>query len=381
MEMERSEELSDAKYRMLSKPWALLSKVILVTIPVWGILYIMQLHIYLHIYILNVQFLAVLLSLSLAAVFLLFPEGKNAPHQRVPWYDIGLILLSLAFGAYAFVNWPNILANPRMTSSGVGLGCGAALVLLEATRRVLGWPLVFFALGAIALALWGNLVQLHLINYSWQRWFYFFYLDESGIYGDILNIIGSIVFAFIVFGRLLVSTGAGKNLTDLTTALVGRYTGGIGKAAVVASCAMGTISGSIAVNAVTIGTVTIPLMKKAGYRPAFAAGVESAASTGGVLLPPVMGVTAFLIAQFMGITSCDSLLLGCVPPGGSGSKEDGHPGRTGRVASSKEKGADQLPARLNPFGGYRLFAVRTPPCPREGGIVWRHLRRFNRAFF
>jgi TRAP transporter 4TM/12TM fusion protein len=295
------EEVDKGRDRSLPRGLAIVNKVILVTISILGILYILQVHLYLHIYLLEVQHLALLLSLALAAIFMLIPGRKGSALQHMPWYDIGLALLSMAFGGYVVVNWSDLLMSPTVTTLNVGLGVAATFVLLEATRRTLGWPLVFFALGSIGLALWGNSFHLHFIKYSWQRWFYLFYLNENGIYCNVLALVVTIIFGFIVFGRLLVYTGGGRLLINLTLSLLGRYTGGVGKASVVASALMGTITGSIAVNAVTIGNITIPLMKQYGYRPAFAAGVESAASTGGPIMPPVMGVMAFLVAQFLGI--------------------------------------------------------------------------------
>lgn len=285
----------------MPKGWAIAARGILITIALAGIGYALQLPLYLGIPVLEAQYLGVVLSLSLAAVFLLVPGRTRARQDSVPWYDVGLALLSVTQGAYVVWQYPQILRQPGMTPWNVGLGAAAVVILLEATRRTLGWALVSFALGSMALAFWGYSLGLHLINYPWQRWLYFFYLDENGIYGNILALLSTVVFAFVVFGRVLVQTGGGQALIDLTMALVGRYTGGPAKAAVLASGLMGTVTGSIAVNAVTVGTITIPLMKQAGYRPAFAAGVESAASTGGPLLPPVMGVTAFLMAQFLGI--------------------------------------------------------------------------------
>ena len=307
------EKFDKGRYRSLPRGLAMCNKVILVTISTLGILYIFQLHLYLNIHLLEVQYLAIMLSLSLTSVFLLFPERKGASLQRVPWYDIGLALLSLVSGGYILVNWPDLLLNPTMSPLNVTLGIVTTFVLLEATRRTLGWPLVLFALGSIGVALWGVLFQIHIIDYPWQRWFYFFYLDENGIFSNILALVCIIIFAFTVFGRLLVHTGGGQLLINLTIALMGRFTGGIGKASVVASGLMGMVTGSIAVNAVTIGTITIPSMKQHGYRPGFAAGVECAASTGGPLMPPVMGVTAFLVAQFLSIPYYQVAIAGFLP--------------------------------------------------------------------
>ncbi len=396
------EEHAKQRYRSLPKGLAIVTEVILVTMAICGILYIFQVHLYLGIPLLEVQYLAIFLSLALAAVFLLFPSRKQVSLQKVPWYDIGLALLSIAFGAYVVIKWPYILLNPRMTYLNVGLGCAATLALMEATRRVLGLPLLLFSLGSIAIALWGDKFHLHNINYPWQRWFFFFYLDENGIYGSILGLMGSVIFAFIAFGRLLVVTGIAQNLINLTTALVGRFTGGHAKAAVVASALMGLITGSVSVNAITVGTITIPLMKRWGYPSEFAAGVESAASSGGPLMPPVMGVTAFLVAQFLGISYYQVAIAGFLPAiiyfAGVFSQVDGE----ARALGLKGIPVDQLPAKGKAFIEalpffvplsvivYMLFVLRIAP-ERVGlyaalsvaivGVFYKSARRQLLYFF
>jgi TRAP transporter 4TM/12TM fusion protein len=278
-----------------------------------GLGYTAELHLTFEYPILGAQYLAAMLGLALASVFLLVAPGPRARSDRVPWYDILLSVLSLIVGGYVVWEYPTILALPAMTPVNVTLGALAILLLLEATRRMLGWSLVIFSLAGMAVALWGHQVGITNVNYTWQRWVYFFYLDENGIYGNILELLATVVFAFVVFGRTLTFVGGARALIDLTVALVGRFSGGPAKAAVIASGLMGTVTGSIAVNAVTTGTITIPLMKNHGYRPSYAAGVECASSAGGPLMPPVMGIIAFLIAQFLGIPYYEVALAAALP--------------------------------------------------------------------
>lgn len=285
----------------------------LVVLAAMGIAYTLQLHVHLGFLVLEVQYLGALLALALASIFLIVPHDAAALQEKVPWFDYILSAAALVVGGYIAWQYPFILLHPGMTPVNVGLGVVTVLLLFEAARRTLGWALVLFALGSIAVALWGHLIGISVINFSWQRWFYFFYIDENGIFGNILGLLGTVVFAFVVFGQVLTYAGGSDALIDLTKALVGRYTGGPAKAAVLASGMMGSITGSIAVNAVTTGTITIPLMKRNGYPPAFAAGVECAASTGGPLLPPVMGVTAFLMSEFIGVPYYEIALTAALP--------------------------------------------------------------------
>lgn len=299
--------------RQLTGPARLVLNGLLMALALIGLGYTLELHLTLESPILGAQYLAAMLGLALACVFLLVAPGSTVRGDVVPWYDVLFALLSLVVGGYVIWEYPSILALPGMTTTNVTLGSIAVLLLLEATRRLLGWSLVIFACAGIALALWGHHVGASIINYSWQRWVYFFYLDENGIFGNILELLATIVFAFVVFGRVLTYVGGARALIDLTVALVGRFSGGSAKAAVLASGMMGTVTGSIAVNAVTTGTITIPLMKNHGYRPGYAAGVECAASAGGPLMPPVMGIIAFLIAQFLGIPYYEVALAALLP--------------------------------------------------------------------
>ncbi|MDP2621420.1 MAG: TRAP transporter fused permease subunit [Hyphomicrobiales bacterium] len=311
--MENAQGEGEQRFRQLKGLPGALAGLLLILLAAIGIGYTLQLHLYLDFLVLEVQYLGALLALALASIFLLVPHRPGASRERVPWFDYGLAVLGLVVGGYVAWHYPVILMRPGMTPLNVGLGVIAVGLLFEAARRSLGWALVLFALASMALAFWGHLIGISVIEFSWQRWFYFFYLDENGIFGNILGLLATVVFAFVVFGQVLTYAGGSDAIIDLTKALVGRYTGGPAKAAVLASGMMGSITGSIAVNAVTTGTITIPLMKRNGYPPAFAAGVECAASTGGPLLPPVMGITAFLMAEFLGIPYFEVALAASLP--------------------------------------------------------------------
>jgi TRAP transporter 4TM/12TM fusion protein len=183
------------------------------------------------------------------------------------------------------------------------VGIVAVVTLLEASRRVLGWAIALIGALFVAYAYLGPFLPglLGHGGYSTRRIVGQLYLGQEGIYGIPLGVAATFVFVFILFGALLEVTGAGRFFIDLAYAVTGRQRGGPAKAAVLASASMGSVSGSAIGNVVTSGSFTIPLMKRTGYRPEEAGGVEAAASTGGQVLPPVMGAGAFLIAEYTGL--------------------------------------------------------------------------------
>ena len=178
------------------------------------------------------------------------------------------------------------------------------ILILEGTRRVIGMSLVVVALTFIFYGMYGNLIPGDLGHGGGtfldvaQRLFY----SADGIYGQILGISATIIFIYLLFGGFLLVLGGGEFFTNLSLALVGSTRGGAAKVAVLASAFFGSISGSAIANVVTTGTVTIPMMKRLGFKPEFAGAVEAVASSGGQILPPVMGATAFLMANMLGVS-------------------------------------------------------------------------------
>ena len=259
--------------------------------------------------------------------FLLFPtkvrafrsKGPEEPGGRggVAWsVDATLIAGSIFAGLYLTLNLDAIV-NRAGAWSGADIFAGvvAVLMLLEASRRALGWPISFIAICFIGYGYAGPYLPgvLRHGGYSTGRLVGQLYLGQEGIYGIPLGVAASFVFIFILFGALLEVTGAGQFFIDLAYALTGRQRGGPAKAAVLASAAMGSVSGSAIANVVTSGAFTIPLMKKVGYRAEEAGGVEAAASTGGQILPPIMGAGAFLIAEYTGLPYLEVVKAGLIP--------------------------------------------------------------------
>jgi TRAP transporter 4TM/12TM fusion protein len=195
------------------------------------------------------------------------------------------------------------------------LGSLLLFVVLEATRRAIGWPLTLFA----SFFLVQPVISHHLfwIFYgppsTWSFVVATQFQTTDGLFGLPVMAMASFIGLFILFGTLLQETGGGQFFLDLAISLTGRYTGGPAKAAIISSALMGTMSGAATANVVTTGSFTIPLMKNVGYKPEFAGAVEAASSSGGQLMPPIMGVSAFLIATFLGVPYLEVIKSATIP--------------------------------------------------------------------
>ncbi len=255
-------------------------------------------------------------ALVLALLFLTVPVSRQA-RPAVRWMVDGpLVVLALVTGGYIYFGYDAVIERfGWWEPQDIWLGSALVLLTLEATRRVIGWPMTLIAAAFLAYAFLGPYMPGILAHkgYSLQRLVGQLYLTTEGIYGLPLGVAATFVFIFILFGALLEATGAGRFFIDLAYALAGRSRGGPAKASVIASAFMGSVSGSAIANVVTTGAFTIPLMKRLGYRPEEAAGVESAASTGGQIMPPIMGAGAFLIAEFTGVPYLEIVKLSLIP--------------------------------------------------------------------
>ena len=245
------------------------------------------------------------LAFILFLVFLLFPATTKSPKDRVPWYDMILAIIALVSNFYIFFVFDQVAFRFDISISFTNflVGLVALLLLIEATRRAVGKELVILCVVSILYMLFGNFFPgvFRYRGMSLMRLVEFMAWTTDGPYGIVLQVSASYIFTFIYFGVLISKTGIGDLFNDLAVSLFGRTRGGGAKVAVVASSAMGTISGIAVANVATTGSFTIPLMKKVGYTPSFAAAVEAVASTGGQIMPPVMGASAFIMAGILGI--------------------------------------------------------------------------------
>jgi TRAP transporter 4TM/12TM fusion protein len=266
--------------------------------------------------ILQEQYFGIFLAMILGNVFLIVPATRSATRDRVPWYDALLSILGVVVGLYVAFLYPRILWELGIiTPDRVIVGGLAILLVLEALRRLTGWFLVGLGLFFIFYARFTWLFPgvFYGRGTSWNELTNYLFLDPNALLGLPIKVTAGIVLAFIFFGNMLFAVGGGKFLTDISMATFGRFRGGPAKMAVVASSLFGTISGSAVSNVATTGVMTIPLMKQSGYKPHIAAAVEAVASTGGQLMPPIMGAAAFLIAEFIGVPYRQVIIAAFLP--------------------------------------------------------------------
>lgn len=262
------------------------------------------------------------LGFALTLIFLLFPasrkkkEGK--PLFQVAWYDMILAVLSIAVGSYWYIFMDDLVMRVgRLTTQDFLIGVLAIILVLEATRRVVGLPITIIAGLFLLYAYMGPYMPgfLEHKGLTIERIVRTMFFTTEGILGTPLAVSSTYIFLFLLFGAFLVKTGVGEYFNDLSIVIAGRRVGGPAKVAIFSSALQGTISGSSVANVVTSGAFTIPMMKRLGYDKNFAGAVEAASSTGGQIMPPVMGAAAFLMVEFIGggITYWDIAKAAAIP--------------------------------------------------------------------
>ena len=244
------------------------------------------------------------LAFAVFLAFLAYPARRNADADSVPLHDVALAALAALGAGYLALFYASVSAHTGDPSTAEVVAAAVGLVLLlEATRRVLGMPMVMMALallGYIFLGEWMPELIAHK-GASFSRAMSHMWLTTEGVFGVALGVSAGLIFLFVLFGALLETAGAGSYFIRSAVALLGHMRGGPAKAAVVASAATGLISGSSITNVVTTGPLTIPLIKRVGYPAEKAAAIEVAASVNGQVMPPVMGAAAFLMVEYVGV--------------------------------------------------------------------------------
>ncbi|SDP69449.1 TRAP transporter permease [Selenomonas ruminantium] len=256
------------------------------------------------------------LGFGLCLVYLLYPTRKSWSRHKLHPFDLLLAVLGAAAPGYIVFEYQNLVMRAGMVSNlDLAIGLVGIVLVIEAARRVVGLPMVCVVLGFLAYAFAGPYMPGVLAHRGLtlsQLVGHLFYTTE-GVFGIPLGVSSTFIFLFILFGAYLESTGLGKFFIDLANSIAGWASGGPAKVAVLSSGLMGTVSGSSVANVVGTGSLTIPMMKKLGYHKNFAGAVEAAASTGGQLMPPVMGAAAFLMAEFVGVPYIDIVKAAVVP--------------------------------------------------------------------
>lgn len=259
------------------------------------------------------------LAFALALAYMAFPMRRaDAGDARVPWRDIALGFAAIGAVLYLLAFRDELAARPGAptTLDLVTAGIGGVL-LLEAARRALGWPLITITLIFLVYVFFGDQPwlpeTLRWKGASFAKTMSHMWLSTEGVFGVALGVSAGFVFMFVLFGLLLETAGAGDYIIRLSFALLGRFRGGPAKAAVLSSGMTGLISGSSIANVVTTGTFTVPLMKRVGFSPEKAGAIEVAASTNGQLMPPIMGAAAFLMVEYVGISYLDVIRHAFLP--------------------------------------------------------------------
>jgi TRAP transporter 4TM/12TM fusion protein len=248
---------------------------------------------------------AVHLTFAIVAVFILYPATRKGSKTSVPWYDWILAGLSCGVIGYIVVMFNEISRRGALPMPyEIVLGAAAIVLILEGGRRIVGNVLPVLSSLFLFYCYFGRIMPGMFMHrgYSLSRIIQHMYLTPEGIFGVALGVSATFVVMFIIFGAFLGRSGGARFFNELALALAGSSPGGPAKVAVVASGLLGTINGSSVANVATTGTFTIPLMKRVGYQPEYAGAVEACASTGGQLMPPIMGAGAFIMSEFLGIS-------------------------------------------------------------------------------
>jgi TRAP transporter 4TM/12TM fusion protein len=263
------------------------------------------------------QYIAIILAISFPLLFFAIPARKGEPRGIPPWYDILAGIAGFAASAYIGLRFVQLGTQMFFTPMDGLLAAAAVIVLsLEGIRRTVGWPLVITVLVFVAYGMLGHLIPGTMFaarHTEPLQLIYYLGFDNNALLGTPLMVAVTIVIAFILFGNLLNATGGGDFFNDISIATMGRYRGGSAKIAVVSSALFGTISGSAVANVVSGGIVTIPMMIRAGYKKYQAAAIEAVASTGGSIMPPVMGAAAFVMAEFLQVTYAEIMIAAAIP--------------------------------------------------------------------
>ena len=249
--------------------------------------------------------------LALVLTFLTIRGGKRGDgDEKIPLHDWGLALLAIPVIGYVTYNseylanrWP---MTPTFAMSDVEIACGvvASLLILEATRRVLGWLLVIVAAVSLLYTYYGEHIPILVLRhrpYTFEHMLDYLYMTDNGIWGVALGVAATYIVLFIIFGAFAEKAGVSRFFIDFANALAGHTKGGPAKVAIMSSAMIGSVTGSTVANVYTTGQFTIPMMIRLGYRPSVAGAVEALASNGGQIMPPIMGAAAFILAAYSGV--------------------------------------------------------------------------------
>ncbi|MCZ6728982.1 MAG: TRAP transporter fused permease subunit, partial [SAR324 cluster bacterium] len=319
--MEEAEaKAGQGRFRGLKGPWYVLFIVFTAVGTLLAVNQIFSLKFLVDFVILDNSYLYLLLGLFLSLVFLVFPATKKSSRERIPWYDYLLFFTTVALSVYYSATGSISIEEGWEYESPVFPVVLAFImwaIIMDAVRRTGGWA-IFFIFGVLSLyPVYADAIFIPEMFSGMPQDLMgtarYHLMSEESVLGIPMNVFGTLIIGFIIFGVTLQSTGGGRFFINLAFALLGGVRGGPAKVAIVASGLFGSLSGSVITNVLTTGALTIPAMKRTGYPARYAAGIEACASTGGVLMPPVMGATAFVMASFLDISYAEVAIAAVIP--------------------------------------------------------------------
>ncbi|MGE0744337.1 MAG: TRAP transporter permease [Rhodospirillales bacterium] len=286
------------------------------TLSLIAVVFSSQLHVTLGYAIFTEQALSAILGCALAMIFVRAPARRGAARDRLPWYDLVFAVLALAAALYLTILYPSLVDQfYARRNEAFAIGIVLVPLTIEALRRTAGWGLTAIVVAFVLYGLVGDAIpgKLQARVQSPYQLASYLAVDPVAILGLPMTIVCTVVVMYVFFGQLLLKTGGSEWFTDIATALMGRSRGGAAKIAIFASGLFGSISGSAVSNVVSTGVITIPLMRQAGYDAKTAGAFEAVASTGGQIMPPIMGAAAFLMAEILQIPYADVVVAAIVP--------------------------------------------------------------------
>lgn len=249
--------------------------------------------------------------------FLLYPTNKKKPDSKFNAFDLIMVFMSIISIGYITLMYTNLHVErmSRAETLDYVFAILCILVLFEMTRRSIGWFIPVLSVIAMIYAVYGAYFPIDFAHsgFSFERLLFRLYMTSDGIFGSTLSIASTYIVLFILFGAFLTASGASNLFNDLALAIAGQRRGGPAQVAVITSALTGSLNGSAVANVATTGAFTIPLMKSIGLKPRFAGGVEAAASTGGMIMPPIMGAAAFIMAGFLGVPYTAVVIAAVIP--------------------------------------------------------------------
>ncbi|MFC2122360.1 TRAP transporter permease [Bacteroidota bacterium] len=295
-----------------------LATIVSVCTSIYAVMYVGRLFDTMDVFIPQIAHRSLFLAFLLTLCFLHLPIRGGRPKNGLPWYDILIILIAIAGPIYNFITWKGNAeryAYQELYIFEIVFAVTTIFAVLEATRRALGPAMPLIALLFLLHMFFGHYIPgvLHVHEVTIVDVANAFVYHDAGIYGVALGVAATVIVMFIIFSQFMFATGAGDFMIKMALSLFGHVRGGPAKVAVVASGFMGMLSGATTANIASTGVFTIPLMKKTGYTPEFAGAVETVASNGGQIMPPIMGLVAFVMAQWLGIKYWNIALVSFIP--------------------------------------------------------------------